>query len=243
MLRRRFPETVEAHLDGVPVAVAVRVSTRARNYRLSIPHGRGPVLTIPEHGRWSEAEAFLRRHSNWLAARLKRAPAAVAFAAGATVPYRGQPHRITVTGRIRGQVEFTESRGMPALAVPGAPEHRARRLRDWLKAQAERELKRAVARHAARLGVTVKAMSLRDQSTRWGSCSSTGRLSFNWRLILAPPFVLDYVAAHEVAHLVQMNHSEAFWETVRSTCPRMEAGRGWLRAHGGELMAYGREEG
>ena len=80
---------------------------------------------------------------------------------------------------------------------------------------------------------------MRSQSTRWGSCSTTGRLNFNWRLVLAPPFVLDYVAAHEVAHLVEMNHSEAFWATVERTLPGMERGRAWLKAHGRQLMVYG----
>jgi len=89
--------------------------------------------------------------------------------------------------------------------------------------------------------VTVKAISMRSQSTRWGSCSSTGKLNFNWRLILAPPYVLDYVAAHEVAHLVQMNHSTAFWRTVEKALPTMARGRDWLKEHGRELMVYGIE--
>ena len=82
---------------------------------------------------------------------------------------------------------------------------------------------------------------MRSQSTRWGSCSTTGRLNFNWRLVLAPPFVLDYVAAHEVAHLVEMNHSDAFWRVVEKTLPDMERGREWLRVNGRELMVYGLE--
>ena len=91
--------------------------------------------------------------------------------------------------------------------------------------------------HAARLGVTVKSIRMRSQSTRWGSCSSSGTINYNWRLIMAPPFVLDYVAAHEVAHLVEMNHSAAFWATVKRTLPDMERGRAWLKAHGRALMA------
>ena len=95
--------------------------------------------------------------------------------------------------------------------------------------------------HAANLGVEIKSISMRSQSTRWGSCSSTGKLNFNWRLILAPPFVLDYVAAHEVAHLLEMNHSRDFWDVVERTLPAMERGREWLRVHGRELMVYGIE--
>ena len=238
-LRRAFPDSVETQVDGRQVAVTVRVSPRARYYRLSIPHDGRPVLTIPRHGRWPEAEAFLFRQTPWLAARLKRAPPLVLFAEGELVPVRGIPHRIVATGRVRGAVEVGAAEGEPLLLVPGAPEHRPRRLTDWLKSEAERDLGTQVAIHAARLGATVKSLRLRSQASRWGSCSSTGRLNFNWRLILAPPFVLDYVAAHEVAHLLQMNHSAAFWDTVRRTCPEMDRGRAWLKAHGRQLMAYG----
>jgi predicted metal-dependent hydrolase len=239
-LARKFPQSVEAHVDGRPVAVSVRVSTRARHYRLSIPHSGGPVLTVPRHGRWTEAEAFLQRQTHWLAARLKRAPEAVAFADGELVPVRGVPHRIVATGAVRGRVTSAAAEDEPALHVPGAAEHQARRLTDWLKREAGSDLRARAAFHAKRLGVTVTSLQLRDQSSRWGSCSSSGRLNFNWRLILAPPFVLDYVAAHEVAHLCEMNHSRAFWDTVKRTCPDMERGRAWLKAHGRELMAYGR---
>ena len=239
MLHRKFPESAEARVDGRLVAVEVRVSERARNYRLSIPHSGAPVLTVPRQGRWSEAEAFLNRHSDWLAARLKRVAKPVSFRAGALVPLRGVEHRIVPTGTVRGRVETAHIDDQPALLVPGEPAHRARRLVDWLKGEAQRDLDRRVAVHARRLEVTVRAVSLRSQSTRWGSCSSAGRLNFNWRLVLAPPFVLDYVAAHEVAHLVEMNHSPAFWETVETTLPTMQRGRAWLKANGRQLMVYG----
>ena len=240
LLRQKFPPSVDLQLDGRLVPVTVKASARARHYRLSIPHVGGPVLTVPQHARWSEAEAFLVRHASWLAARLKRAPDIVSFAAGATIPLRGVPHRVAGSGKVRGRVEIEEREGEPTLVVPGTPEHHARRLTDWLKAEAELDLQGRVAVHAANLGATVKSLCLRSQSSRWGSCSSSGRLNFNWRLILAPPFVLDYVAAHEVAHLLEMNHSKAFWSTVKRTCPDMDRGRAWLKVHGSELMAYGR---
>jgi predicted metal-dependent hydrolase len=239
LLQKKFPETAEARVDGRLVAIEVRVSTRARNYRLSIPHTGNPVLTVPKYGRWSEAEAFLNRQNAWLAARLKRAVKPVSFRAGAKVPLRGIDHRIVSTGTVRGRVEAAMIDDEPVLMVPGEAAHRARRLVDWLKTEAQRDLNRRVAVHARRLGVTVTSVAMRSQATRWGSCSSTGRLNFNWRLVLAPPFVLDYVAAHEVAHLVEMNHSDAFWATVEQTLPSMEKGRAWLKVHGRQLMVYG----
>jgi predicted metal-dependent hydrolase len=235
----KLPASTEIEIDGQLVMVAVRVHARARSYRLSIPHAGGPVLTLPPHGRWTEAEAFLVRQRNWLAARLKRAPEAGHFGDGGTVPVRGVDHRIIATGKLRGRVEVAEMDGAPVLLVPGEPAHQARRLTDWLKSQAQEDLVARTALHAERLGVTVKVVKLREQKSRWGSCSSTGNINYNWRLILAPPFVLDYVAAHEVAHLVEMNHSAAFWATVKRTLPDMDRGRAWLKAHGRQVMAYG----
>lgn len=241
LLQKKWPSATEALIDGKLVIVAVRVSQRARNYRLSVPHVGGPVLTVPRYGSWREAESFLNRQLDWLAARLKRAAKPVTFRAGVRIPVRGVQHRIVATGAIRGRVEAYEEDGQAFLAVPGEPEHRARRLTDWLKAEAQRDLSRRVAVHARHLEVDVKSISLRSQTTRWGSCSTSGRLNFNWRLVMAPPFVLDYVAAHEVAHLVEMNHSERFWDTVRQTLPTMERGQVWLRNHGRQLMVYGVE--
>ena len=240
-LQKKWPAVTETEVDGQMVEVAVRISTRARNYRLSLPHAGGPVLTVPSHGRWQEAQAFLHRQRAWLGARLERAAKPVSFTRGAIVPLRGVDHRIVPTGKIRGRVEVLDMDGELTLQVPGEVAHRSRRLIDWLKTEAQVDLEKRVAIHARRLGVTYKSVAMRSQATRWGSCSTTGRLNFNWRLVLAPPYVLDYVAAHEVAHLVEMNHSDAFWETVEQTLPSMNRGRAWLKAHGRQLMVYGAE--
>lgn len=231
------PKSVTVELDGRPVEIAVRISKRAASFRLSLP-ASGPLLTLPERARWADAEAFLMRHRHWLAARLPRVAGAKRLLAGAEVPLRGVPHLVVGTGQVRGRVAVLATSGLPELHVPGAIEHQPRRLFDWLKAEALADLSQRSAFHAGRLGVTVKEIKLRSQSSRWGSCSSTGTINYNWRLILAPPFVLDYVAAHEVAHLVEMNHSDAFWATVKRTLPDMERGRAWLKAHGRQLMAW-----
>jgi predicted metal-dependent hydrolase len=241
LLQKKWPSATEALVDGKLIMVTVKVSQRSTNYRLSIPHAGGPLLTVPRYGNWKEAEEFLNRQLAWLAARLKRAAKPVTFKAGARIPLRGVEHRIVATGTVRGRVEAYEADGETFLAVPGEPAHRARRLTDWLKIEAQKDLSRRVALHAKRLGVEVKSISMRGQSTRWGSCSTNGRLNFNWRLVMAPPFVLDYVAAHEVSHLIEMNHSDAFWATVEQTLPSMEKGREWLKAHGRQLMVYGIE--
>ena len=105
--------------------------------------------------------------------------------------------------------------------------------------QARRDLEAAVARHAAHLGVRVRKITLRDTASRWGSCTSSGGLNFSWRLIMAVPFVLDYLAAHEVAHLLHMNHSPAFWKAVGSLSKDVSAAESWLKAHGTGLHRIG----
>lgn len=237
--RSRIPDRTSLTIEGRPVEITVRLSARARSYRLTVPHHGAPVLTVPQNGRWREAEDFLSRHAGWLAQRLKRAAPQTRFADGEMVPLRGVPHRIVATGRLRGRVESAHDDGEPVLLVPGDAAHHARRLSDWLKSEAQRDLVERSSVHARTLGVEVKAVAMRSQATRWGSCSSTGRLNYNWRLVLAPPYVLDYVAAHEVAHLVHMNHSPAFWKTVAKALPDMERGKAWLKANGKQLMGYG----
>ncbi len=237
-----LPASTTIDVNGRLVPVTVKVSARARSYRLTLPHHADPVLTLPSGSRWIDAQAFLFRHRGWLAERLERAAPRTRFADGEWLPLRGLPHRIHATGRLRGHAGVGEVDGEPVILVPGEALHLPRRLTEWLKAEASRDLVARSELHAATLGVTVRAVTMRAQATRWGSCSSEGRLSYNWRLVLAPPFVLDYVAAHEVAHLVEMNHSPAFWRTVERALPDMARGRDWLKRHGRELMGYGLAE-
>lgn len=235
--RTPIPETTEVVTTSGPVTVGVRVNARARSYRLSISARGEPVLTVPRAGRWPEAQAFLERNSGWLSARLNRIQSPYALAPGAILPLRGIPHRLVSLDRLRGLVSIVDSVDEPKLHVPGGPDHMRRRLIDWLKSEARADLKIACARHAGNLGVKIAGITLRDQSTRWGSCSSSGSLNFNWRLVLAPPDVLDYVAAHEVAHILEMNHRPVFWRTVARTYPDYERPKAWLKANGAALMA------
>jgi predicted metal-dependent hydrolase len=139
---------------------------------------------------------------------------------------------------------WTETRdsGEKIVCVAGAMEHIERRVHDFLKREARRDLQKAAQEYADMLSVRVKRLSIRDQSSRWGSCTSAGSLSFSWRLILAPPMVLDYLAAHEVAHLVEMNHSPRFWRVVARVCPSVERAKRWLDTCGNDLHRYGIED-
>lgn len=229
-------------VPGVDASVEVRrhPSARRMTLRVSNTH-RAVILTIPSRCDLSAADKFVSRHADWLKQKLGAIPVSIPFADGSVIPLRGTPHRVVAEGLSRGGVVSTtedEIRG-PALHVAGEPEHLARRLTDWLVEQARRDLDGRVRFHAQRLAVRAKRITVRDQLSRWGSCSTTGALSFSWRLIMAPPLVLDYVAAHEVAHLREMNHGKKFWALVRETMPDMDQARAWLHANGTDLHRYG----
>lgn len=241
-----LPDSIDIAIDGRAVPIAIRRSARARRYTLKIVQATGePLLVIPAHGNLERGVAFAQSQAGWLRERLKRMPGRVPFAEGQEIPLRGEPHLLRHTGTLRGTVQVTQPHeGAPAGALPeihvaGQHEHMSRRVVDWLKAEARRDLEPAVMAHAAKLDVRPKRVTIRDQTSRWGSCSTTGTLSFSWRLILAPPKILDYLAAHEVAHLVEMNHSRQFWRTLEGIAPHTAEAEAWLKRHGTSLFRYG----
>ena len=196
---------------------------------------------MPQRGSLDEARRFLDRHAGWLTRQLDRLPPPTPIADGAVIPLRGVPHVIRHAPGRRGTVDRDDRRRAPGPSRRrrgGASPPPRRRLP---QARGRRDLEPAVVRHAARLGVRATAISLRDQTSRWGSCSVSGHLSFSWRLVMAPPFVLDYLAAHEVAHLRELNHSRRFWRLVELLCPETETARAWLNAKGAALHAIGAE--
>ncbi len=232
-----LPEAFELATDEGVIAVALRRNPRARNYTLRIGGpARPPTLTIPPRGSLSGAQRFLDRHVAWLRRQVARVPEALSIADGSTIPIRGVLHKIRHEP-YRRWTGVSDVMGTPVLAVSGEATHLRRRVVDYLKREAKRDLEAAVIRHAAALGVRPKQMRIRDTRSRWGSCSHDGHLSFSWRLIMAPTFVLDYLAAHEVAHMVEHNHSARFWKVVEAICPDRHRARAWLRSEGVSLHA------
>ena len=221
------------------IAVTLRRHPNARNYTLRLKSATGaPVLTMPRRGSLREARQFLDRHAGWLLREMDKLPKPRPIVDGAIVPLRGVAHRIQHHHR-RGTVSVETVDGAPALVVAGDAAHLRRRVIDFLKREARRDLEPRVRQHAAALGVTVKAIRFRDQTSRWGSCTMSGHLSFSWRLIMAPSYVLDSLAAHEVAHLREMNHSRRFWRLCEALCPQTRQARAWLNAEGAKLHAIG----
>jgi hypothetical protein len=237
--------TLELEALGAPIEVRRHPAARRLTLRVSKTK-RAVIVTVPAACRMEEAGRFVETNLDWVRERLGSVPEPVPFNDGARIPLRGRLHRLCFCGvtRARSVVEIVASEGapvgaMPRLLVSGRLEHASRRLKDWLMEQARADLDACVTRHSAALGVKPRSISLRDQTSRWGSCTAGGLLSFSWRLILAPSHVLDYVAAHEVAHLVEMNHGPRFWKHVARCMPRLEEAKRWLRSHGANLHRYG----
>lgn len=239
--RVTFKSELEFEALGAPIEVRRHPAARRLTLRVSKTK-RAVIVTVPEACRMEDAGRFLKSNLDWVRDRLGRVPAPVPFADGARIPLRGAAHRVVFEGPVRGKpVVWMEpgTRGLPTLNVAGRVEYAPRRLRDWLVEQARADLDACVSLHARRLGTKARSITLRDQTSRWGSCTADGLLSFSWRLILAPSHVLDYVAAHEVAHLLEMNHGPRFWKHVGRCMPRLEEAKRWLRNHGPDLHRYG----
>jgi len=236
-------EPEPSHLDIRHGDSAFRVELRrrsiARRVTLRVSGATGDiVLTLPERTSIATARKFAEAHGGWIAARVSRLPDRVPFVAGAMIPFRGVPHRIARRACLHTGAS-TGPDGESEIVVAGAEAHTPRRVREFLNREARQDLAEAVARYTACLGVTAGKITLRDTTSRWGSCSSRGGLSFSWRLIMAPPYVLDYLAAHEVGHLIEMNHSRRFWHLVHDLCPRTDEAEKWLKTNGAGLHRFG----
>lgn len=235
------PSLKSDKLDALGAPVEVRRHPGARRLTLRISRSRRTVIvTLPVQCHIDEAGTFITRNIDWVRARLDSLPTAVPFNDGVFIPLRGETHRVVYAGPSRRQpVERKLTGSFPELHVSGQPEHAPRRLKDWLAKEAHRDLDARVAVHAKHLRVSPKRIAVRDQSSRWGSCSTTGVLSFSWRLIMAPSEILDYVAAHEVAHLREMNHGPRFWALVAQAMPALDDAKRWLQIYGMDLHRYG----
>ena len=237
----RLPEAIQLPLKEGSLSVRLKPNKRARRLILRLdPKSGDPVATVPPGLSEARIRTFLMGHRDWLIEKCEQQPKRIAFSQGAIIPFRGELHRLVHVGQRRGTIRILEQDGEKSLLVSGDLAHMGRRTQDWLKKMARQDLTEAVDRHARQLQVTPAAIRIKDTTSRWGSCSSTRVLSFSWRIILAPPDVLDYLAAHEVAHLREMNHSPRFWALVNDLCPEYEASKVWLRREGQSLHAYGK---
>ncbi len=224
---------MEAIRIGDPeIEVWLRRNANAKRMLLRVCQTLGtPVLTLPPRASLAVARTFVLEQEGWLRRHVEAVPCRTVVGAGTVLPYRGKSLTVLeAPGRTSIQDGFLRVAG-PAGRIPA-------RVLAYLREAARQRSLAGVTRHAGTLGVPFGRITLRDTRGRWGSCTGAGDLMFSWRLILAPDAVLDYVAAHEVAHLVEMNHSARFWKTVAGLCPDHAVQRTWLRQHGRGLMAF-----
>jgi predicted metal-dependent hydrolase len=228
------PETLA--LPSGLARVEWRRSSRARRVSLRIdPAGGAVVVTLPTKATRKAGMALLMGHAEWVSSRLAALPDALPFAAGVSVPIAGIPHRIRHAPTARGAAFLLDQE----LHVTGAPEFLQRRVRDFLRKEAQRRLGALVAAKSAVVGVAPRRVTMKDTTSRWGSCAPDKSLALSWRLVMAPSFVQDYVVAHEVAHLRHMNHGQKFWALVDRLTPHTKAAIPWLRAEGVRLLRIG----
>lgn len=216
-----------------PVEIVLKRSARARRFSLRVSRLDGRVtLSLPVRAREAEAMAFARAQEAWIRETLACMPQRAGVGIGALVPVEGRMLRLEQgTGRaVRVEGD--------SLLIPGDPAQAGVRAGAFLKALARERLVAASDRYAAMIGRRVARVTLRDTRSRWGSCAADGALMYSWRLVMAPPAVLDYVAAHEVAHMVEMNHSDRFWAVVERLYPGWQVQRKWLHAEGQALHGF-----
>lgn len=227
-------------MDGVPGPVEVKASTRARRMSLRVDPTREMVqVVVPAGITDAEVTRFVGRHLDWVHKRLAAIPARSPFSDGTVVPVLGVAHTIRHDPARRGARVERAADGRWEIRVGGEKEFIEKRVEEFLKAQAKRLLGLRARDKAAKIGAKVAGITVRDTRSRWGSCSATGQLSFSWRLIFTPDAVFDYVVAHEVAHLKEMNHSARFWAVCAKLTSDVEGPRAWLKLHGARLHRYG----
>lgn len=237
--KKQEPGFIEVVHNGQVYPVILNRRSTCRRLILRVSQTTGKTsLTLPPSVSLQTALEFVTKQKDWMITRTVRVPPQTPFEEGMTIPIRGENHCI-VRKDGRGQTGIIQDENQnPILVVHCAKEHLARRIKDFLKQLAHKDLKQSVDKYSKAIGKKVNRVTLRDTRSRWGSCSSASNLNFSWRLIMAPPFVLDYLAAHEVAHLQEMNHSSDFWKLTRSLCPDTNRAEIWLKKHGASLHRY-----
>ena len=232
------PEPCVMQIEGQDIKLTFKRNTRCKRMIMRVAKdGSGLIMTLPKRTTQAEALRFAHASKAWVLKNISTRMPALAFEEGVAVPFRGEIYTLICPGGRRGLVQLDQV--AKTIIVPGDSAHINRRLTDWFKQQAIKDLTLASEHYATAMGVEYSALSVRDQSSRWGSCSAARALSYSWRLILAPRHVLDYVAAHEVAHICEMNHGPRFWRLVLTHCRQAKEARSWLKHDARDLHRYG----
>lgn len=195
---------------------------------------RIPVLSIPKYCSRKRAIDFVNENMDWIINTLGRLPQNKQFCDGEKFLLFGQEVTIKHQAEARRGVWLEDN----ILYVSGAPEFLHRRVRDYIKKRAAEEFYKKSSELAGRIGCKLSGISIKDTKSRWGSCSSLNHINYSWRIALAPQYVIDYLMAHEVSHLLHQDHSESFWSCVAELYPNWKEGRDWLKKHSKNLYIY-----
>jgi hypothetical protein len=211
-------------------------SPKRKKLTITVERDRSIVVHAPQKTPEEMVRRVVDDKRQWLLAKLRhpqkyqerRHPPGKEVVNGESAPYLGRDYRIEIAETPSGEVEFSSF-----FVVPTSQQGKRREvLRDWYIARAKEEILNRVGKHARDLGVNFEAARIVDNRYRWGSCTVKNNVTFNWRLIKAPMFVIDYVIVHELAHLIEANHTSRFWNIVRANAPTMEKAKSWLKQHG-----------
>jgi predicted metal-dependent hydrolase len=229
----------QSDLHAIHPALQLRVSVRARRMALRVDPQTGRVnLVVPKRASLKKALEFARQYQDWIGKQASNQPTGIALRHGAVIPLLGQNRTIVVCRNPdlkRTTISFSDNE----ITVVTNQDDPSMRILRYLKKLARDEITRIANEKAALIDRKINTITIRDTSSRWGSCSQDGNLSFSWRLILAPTTSLDYVVAHEVAHLVHLNHKTRFWALCAKLSADFENGHGWMKKHAQDLMRYG----
>jgi len=193
-----------------------------------------PILSIPPRCTQKQAIAFVREHQEWIINGLNNLPQTKRFEFGQSITLFGKPVIIQDAPERRRGAKLEKG----ILYVSGEIEFTHRRVKDFIKKEAQNQFLKMSRKLATKIDCKVREVSIKDTKSRWGSCSSLSNINYNWRLALAPKEVIDYIVAHEVSHLLHQDHSAEFWECVAALCPHYEVGQNWLKIHGKELYIF-----
>ncbi len=228
-------EDIIYSLNDIDISLRLRYNPRAKRISLKLNHdGNGIILSMPSKSQRANSLNFLNQQSGWIFKNLNKSPASIIFEYGAVIPYDGQQFKILYDESKKFDIEFTD--GKILIAAP--KEHLSRRLSDFIKKQAKvkitniAKVKISLLNQKLSCDKKLGRITIKDQRSLWASCSSKGNLSFSWRLMFAPEHVLKYVIAHEVAHLIEMNHSSDFWHIVDMIVENYHQSRQWLKKNG-----------
>jgi predicted metal-dependent hydrolase len=217
----------------LPIIIRKHPSSRRITLRFQ-PLQHSLMLTLPRYVSIKQGLHFVEQKRRWIEQQIDETMQHFPFEEGRMVPMLGRQYRICHVGG-RGVVRIEDD----AMLVPGDIEFLPRRVRDWLKQEARTQMTLRAKSKALQIDAQMRGVTVRDTTSRWGSCSHSGHLSFSWRLLLAPEEVFDYVVSHEVSHLKEFNHSATFWAIVAQLCPGYKDAQQWLVANGQSLYGYG----